>query len=218
MSVTTPPNLFNALTLHNIRTALAVAFGVLLVVPSVLAQTAALKAIRQSEANMPAEAKPYVVVAPGVVKDTRTGLDWMRCSLGQDWSNKAQTCNGKVEEFTWEDAVAIATKLNAVGGYANRTDWRLPTIRELQSIRYCSKGFEGSKDLEDGKGSVPELCMDGSTDPAIAQTIFPATLRDFYWSATPYAGYSSSAWGVSFDNGLIGYDHRVFRNAVRLVR
>ena len=186
-----------------IRTGLVLA-SVLLAAPSVMAQSAALEAIENNESNQrvaaaqtranqeaagqSGAAKYFSAVAPGVVKDSRTGLQWMRCTLGQDWSKQAKTCTGRVNEYTWQEAQDIAEKFNQVGGYASHTNWRVPTARELQSLRYCSNGFVSDRgDLQDGGGSVPSYCADGSTRPTIAQAIFPAMDSENLW-------YWSSCW------------------------
>lgn len=61
-------------------------------------------------------AKYFSAVTPGVVKDNRTGLEWMRCRLGQDWNEVAEVCLGKVRKYTWQEALDIPDKLNAMGG------------------------------------------------------------------------------------------------------
>ena len=194
-----------------------------------MAQGAALEAIDNNEAKQREAAaaviqrdaaKHFSSVAPGVVKDSRTGLEWMRCSVGQDWSEKSKTCTGSVRTYTWQGALDIANKLNSVGGYAGRTNWRVPTIRELQSLRYCSNGFVSETiDLPDG-ASVPKKCAEGYTQPTIAKTVFPNMDSDKYgyWTSTPYAGNSSDAWYVFFYYGNFYNYGRSSNYAVRLVR
>ena len=62
----------------------------------------------------------------GTVTDNVTGLIWT-----QDISSYA---------MPWSDASTYCESLNT-GGY---TDWRLPTLKELWSIRDFSQGFHGS--------------------------------------------------------------------------
>ena len=71
--------------------------------------------------------------------------------------------------------------------------WRLPGVKELLSI-------------VDRK----------QYNPAIDTTAFPNTPAEWFWSATPFKGGSSFAWGVDFDVGVsdgyvnsIAYDGRV---------
>ena len=85
--------------------------------------------------------------------------------------------------------------LNAAGGFAGYTDWRLPNQKELQSI-------------------VERQCV----SPSVNAGVFPATVNTFYWSASPYAGSSTTAWGVGFYGGFEVASVKTNTNYVRLVR
>ena len=63
----------------------------------------------------------------GIVEDTRTKLEWQRCSLGQTWTGA--TCAGEATKYKWNEAQRIAP-----------AGWRLPTKDELASLVYCSSG------------------------------------------------------------------------------
>lgn len=205
------------------------AVSVLLSANNAMAQNAALDAASNMEARelqaaaaaaQRDAAKYYSVVFPGVVKDSRTGLQWMRCSLGQDWDEKSKTCNGNVRDYGWQAALDIADKINRAGGYAGVTDWRLPTLRELQSLRYCANGFHSdtvNSELKDGKDVVPYRCAGGYLSPTIAQTVFPNT-GSYYWSSTIYSADPYYAWFVLFSDGQNWYFPRGYQHAVRLVR
>jgi hypothetical protein len=75
------------------------------------------------------------------------------------------------------------------------TGWRLPSIEELQTI------------------------VDSSVvSPAIDAAAFPNTPSDWFWTSSPWAGSSSSAWSVAFYDGD-AYDVDVSYNGrVRCVR
>ena len=165
------------------------------------------------------DANYFTEVAPGVVKDSHTGLEWMRCSWGQQWSAIAKKCTGKVQYFDWQAAQSIAANLNAASGYAGQADWRVPTVRELQTIRHCSRGLSSPKrDLLDGLTAVSSLCNNGSTKPAIHTVTFPTAPDAWFWTSTLHQADSLSAWRVSFSNGGIGSLSRNYELAVRLVR
>ena len=177
------------------------------------------KAVADAEAKG-SDAANFIVIAPGVVKDKRTGLEWMRCSMGQDWSEIKKTCEGSLDKYKFRDARDVASKLNNFGGFQGKTDWRLPTVRELQSLRTCSTGFSlVPADIQDGGSAVPIFCNEGSAPPTFAQTVFPRTEADgSYWTASPYVGDTRFAWVVSFYDGYVKYDFPTSRAYVRLVR
>ena len=94
-----------------------------------------------------------------VVYDTKTGLMWQDDAVGSqmDWSTAVTTC----ENLT-------------LGGYS---DWRIPTIEELESI--VNYG-----------ASVPAKYSD-----------FLNFASGYYWSSATSASNSSHGWGVYFNYG-----------------
>ncbi len=172
----------------------------------------------QNAAHQREGAKYFTVVTPGTVKDSRTGLVWMRCSLGQDWDEKTKTCAGSIKLYTWKQAFEIAEKINAVGGYGGSNNWRLPTARELQSLRHCSTGLFTANQymVEQGKG-VPKGCNEHSISPVIAQTIFP-NMDNSHLVYQSSSGERDIVVIVSFERGWIGNGDADRVSAVRLVR
>ena len=170
------------------------------------------------------EAKNFSAIAPGVIKDSLTGLEWMRCSVGQEWNEKSSTCAGDAKEFKWQEAIDHVKNLNAKGGYAQRSDWRLPTIRELVSIRHCSSGYDEkyTKFLGDGKGSVPRQCASNKKSPTVVHSVFPATAATSYWADRS----KDENWTLNFSYGCIIFQHGLnawiyrlfYAYRVRLVR
>ena len=116
--------------------------------------------------------------AKGIVIDTRTGLVW------QDDAAAATTT------ATWANAITTCENL-VLGGYS---DWRLPNINELKSIRDMSRSY-----------------------PAI-DTAFVNTATDNYWSSTSYAADTTFAWYVYFDNGGVDGNGKGNSYYVRCVR
>lgn len=63
-------------------------------------------------------------------------VQWMRCTIGQKFVNNS--CAGQVRKFSWKDAQALPSLMNKSGGFAGYSDWRMPTARELATIRTCN--------------------------------------------------------------------------------
>ena len=144
----------------------------------------------------------------GIVRDKVTGLQWMRCSLGQTWQARTRTCSGVAGRFNYSQARALPMLMNQAGGYAGYTDWRLLTVEELRTLVFCSSGH----------GFAALFCDDNSHHPTIVTQAFPNTPIDSFWSGSPGASNSGSAWGVSFGYGGAGSDGRGVNGRVRLVR
>ncbi|WP_446009796.1 Lcl C-terminal domain-containing protein [Candidatus Electrothrix sp.] len=121
----------------------------------------------------------------GTVIDTKTGLMWKQCLEGDP------DCSGDPPKYTWTNAVNQVDAANLNSGFADFTDWRLPNIKELQSI-------------------VEEQC----SSPAINEDIFPGTVAEKILSNSPK---DSSTWlTIDFSSGAtLSSDAE---NYVRLVR
>ena len=125
----------------------------------------------------------------GTVSDNRTKLMWQKCQLGLSGEN----CEiGTATLHNWQQALDEAES-NTNAGYS---DWRLPNHKELLSI-------------------VEQRCY----NPSINSTIFPNTSPvPYFWSASPDANQTFSAWGVSFRYGFSRDGFRDYNLNVRLVR
>ena len=113
----------------------------------------------------------------GTITDKSKGLIWQKETPDStmDWNASITYC----ENMT-------------LAGY---DDWRLPTIKELNSI------------------------VDyGQFNPAINSEIFPYTASDKYWSSTTYIFENNKAWAINFEYGsATPYDKGTSYN-VRAVR
>jgi hypothetical protein len=64
----------------------------------------------------------------GTVLDTRTGLFFDRCALGQTLSGGV--CTGTPATYTWQGALNQVPAINQAN-YLGHSDWRLPNVKEL---------------------------------------------------------------------------------------
>ncbi|EOW9219499.1 DUF1566 domain-containing protein [Vibrio cholerae] len=170
-------------------------------------------ALSSSEQKQPtATVNKHVVNPNGTVYDKETNLTWMRCSLGQSWDGK--TCTGEAKKYTWYDATKLTYQ------FAGSTAWRVPTVEELDSLVYCSKGRKpaarpNGKYVKDTDG---ECLGDNYQKPTINISAFPRTPDSWYWSSSPYAYSGYGAWVVGFYDGYVGSNVKNYGYHVRLVR
>jgi hypothetical protein len=78
------------------------------------------------------------------------------------------------DRVTWNDAQTACAALDLQG-----TGWRLPNMKELQT-----------------------LVDESHAAPAIDTAAFPDTPAEGFWAATPLVDAPTSAWFVSFDEGI----------------
>ncbi|MCB1660631.1 MAG: DUF1566 domain-containing protein, partial [Pseudomonadales bacterium] len=131
------------------------------------------------------------------------------------------TCTGAAKKYTWQQALDAAKAFNSNGGVGGFTDWVVPHIEDLYSIRYCSTGFEGKETIPTKVGKTKTIggwCKGEGYQRTINQTIFPNTKDSGYWSSSPVAYGSYSAWIVHFYYGSDGYVNKNVNSYVRLVR
>ena len=162
--------------------------------PAVWAQTASCTAVNPNASVIQTTptADFDATATDGTVIHTKTGLMWKRCAEGQTWDDTNATCAGTAGLLNWQNALAAA----ATSTFAGHSDWRLPNVKELQSI--------------------VESC---GYNPAINQTVFPATPAAFsWWSASSYGPNPASAWSVNFNGGNVFANDRSIGLFVRLVR
>jgi hypothetical protein len=143
-----------------------------------------VRCVRGSEAPAP----DFANNGNGTVTDNVTGLVWEQCSAGQ---SGADCGAGAAGTYTWQGALDYCNGLSLAGS----SGWRLPNVKELESI------------TDDSRYS-----------PAIDGTYFPNTAASGCWSSTTYASSASDAWYVSFGDGYVyGYSKPYYRH-VRCVR
>jgi len=153
----------------------------------------------------------------GTVTDLHTGLQWKRCSEGQTWNGS--TCTGEPNKYTWKSATYLPRL------FADHSDWRLPTIEELNTLVYCSNGkqrkfkWSGYFGIEhEGSVGCKSRTRGEYQSPTIDTQAFPYTSTEKYWSASPYKADADRAWGVYFGDGGDGCSDKGNAGSVRLVR
>ena len=115
----------------------------------------------------------YLIQSGGAtVKDTRAGLTWMRCSVGQKWDGA--DCQGAPERLTLSDAVTRAADLNNGKGYAGYTKWRVPTGDKLGRLLICFNEAE----------IVQESCPKQPASAAAPDIAFPGIPDRAYWTSS----------------------------------
>jgi len=123
----------------------------------------------------------------GTVTDNLTGLIWL----------KNANCFGA---RNWTQALSDANTLNSgecgLGDGSSEGDWRLPNVRELQSL------------IDYGR-QTPAL---PSGHP------FTGVQSSLYWSSTTHATNASYAWGVYMRCGHVHWDYKMRTRYVWPVR
>jgi formylglycine-generating enzyme required for sulfatase activity len=113
----------------------------------------------------------------GTLLDQNSGLMWQRVPLASTRS--------------WEDALNYCEGLT-LGGYS---DWRLPNIKELQSLSEAAR-----------------------RNPSLDTTAFAGLVVANYWSSTTLFGQPTKAWYLNTGYGLTTYDLKTTMNYVIAVR
>ena len=111
----------------------------------------------------------------GTVTDNLTGLMW------------AQNANADGAKKIWSAALTYCNDLN-LGGY---TDWRLPNVKELQSLIHY-----GVYD--------PAVPNTAGTDKWSEGDPFSGVESDDYWSSTTYANLKYIACFALLNSGIVG--------------
>jgi len=145
--------------------------------PRFLGMVAVVTVLLSASAEANAPVGRYTL-SPGTVLDTKTKLTWQRAV--------------PAAMYAWADAKAYCQTLgSSLGG----TGWRLPTIKEIQTIVDESR-----------------------TTPSIDPTAFPATPATNFWSSSVATGATLGAWFINFDAGVTYFFGVVELLNVRCVR
>lgn len=137
-----------------------------------------VRAVR--DINATSQVNHFTDNGDGTITDNRTQLVWQK--------------NPSTTTMTWEQALTYSEDLSL----SNATDWRLPNIKELQSLN-----------------------DESISNPSVNVTYFPTIGVKNYWSSTtlkPNTANPSSAWYFSTQFGITTYDLKANSNYVLCVR
>ena len=131
-------------------------------------------------------------------------LKWVKNSPGNKYPESRWDGSGDRYD-DWNKLVTAANSEQLCGF----SDWRVPDLYQLASLVRCRSG--NYKNLDKG-------CSGSYQNPTIDTKYFPDATSGRYWSASPYADYSDSAWLLNFNGGYDDYNYRSYYYDVRLVR
>ena len=155
--------------------------------------------------------KEFIVHNDGTATHLESRIMWKQCLGGLSSSASEECSEGEVALLNWQEALQYVQQLNAGGGFAGYTDWRLPNVKELTSvIEYgCSK-------------------------PAMNLQVFPNMAEVKVWSSTPsvnrtgelylkswFADYGDPDAGNGSDSGVVSFanaSRESQKYAVHLIR
>lgn len=146
--------------------------------------------------------------------DNNTKLEWMK----QDWnttdSTECDSLPGSLSIicfFTWNEAFAFVASLNA-SAFADHMDWRVPNVKELQSI----------VNYENFTPAVSDVFNTECTASCTIETC--SCTNGAYMSSTTYAppaylsGLTENAWVVNLHIGRVVEEIKSEPQHVRAVR
>ena len=113
----------------------------------------------------------------GTITDNNTGLVWQKIQ--------------NPDTITWEQALTYASSLTLAG----KSDWRLPNIKELQSLNIVS-----------------------IHNPSFDKNYFTNVGSGNYWSSTSMHNTPTLAWDINVDYGIVSYNNKALKENVLLVR
>jgi Protein of unknown function (DUF1566)/Secretion system C-terminal sorting domain len=125
----------------------------------------------------PTVANQFTDNANGTIKDNLTGLTWQKAP--------------NLDTLTWENALVYAEGLTLSGF----SDWRLPNIKELESIN-----------------------DERIVNPSVSTTYFTTIGVKKYWSSTSLPNQTTRAWYLSTQFGITTYELKTARQWVICVR
>jgi hypothetical protein len=135
-----------------------------------------VRAVRKQDAGLSVGVH-FIDNGDGTITDNYTRLIWQKVQ--------------PQGTFTWEEALTYAAGLTLAG----KSDWRLPNVKEIQS-------------LSDEKLSKPSF----------NKNYFTGILSGNYWSSTTMINAAVKAWDINVEYGIVSYSDKSNREYVLCVR
>jgi hypothetical protein len=183
-------------------------------------RTRVQKEQKENEVKLLEHDKRYVDNHDGTVADTVTGLQWKKCTEGLSGDDCSQGTYTQIKKHKIKEYAENSD-------YAGHTDWRVPTIEELNSLVYCSTDKYSDLKIDGKDGSIKSVnehplngsCLSPYFKPAISQSFFPHTYSSYYWSSTKSRVHKGS-WNyvMHFGDGGLSYKGATWVVPLRLVR
>ena len=157
-------------------------------------------------------ARQYTDNGDGTVTDDKTGLMWEKKDQSggiHDWSNRYTWSGASYGDTSVMDGTItrFLAGLNAGGGFAGYTDWRIPNRFELESI----------SNLQNVNPAV-DTAFNTSCAANCTVTGCSCTQSLGYWSSTTYQTTPYYAWYEYFNDGFVGAGNKSSSIYVRAVR
>ena len=149
----------------------------------------------------------YTDNGDGTITDDNTGLMWEKQSQDLSIHDVRNT-------YTWDRAFDVhVAGLNGMN-FAGHRDWRVPNVKELQSIVNYGNQFPAVS------LAFNTNCTSGCTVRTCSCTAIrdPESPASGYWSSTTSAGGPGNALFVGFGDGFLTSDNKAFGFFVRAVR
>lgn len=141
----------------------------------------------------------------GTLTDANTRLVWEKLS-------RDASIHDRNAQYTWDQALAKIATLNTPPCFANICKWRLPNVKELQSI----------VDYEQTSPAFPKQfnkkCQPGCTVATCSCTpIPPAGSTGGFWTSTTNRSATSQAWQIVNATGAVASVAKTATGNVRAV-